>query len=119
MKTFIILPTQLFNYKYLNKNNKYILWEHPQYFTKYNFNKKKIILHRASMKYYFDYLKKKNFNVTYLNFNSEISVKNYSIFDPIDKINLSKNIEILESPNFLLTKNLYQQYREKTDKFIF
>ena len=39
---FIILPHQLFHKKYLPKNiKKIILWEHPQYFTKYNFNKKK------------------------------------------------------------------------------
>lgn len=54
----LLLPNQLFDIKYLKKYKKesIILYEHPQYFTKYNFNKKKLVLHRASMKYYFDYL---------------------------------------------------------------
>ena len=55
---FLILPHQLFNKKYLDKKYDFVLYEHPQYFKKYKFNKKKLILHRASMKYYFNYLKK-------------------------------------------------------------
>ena len=50
---FIILPHQLFEIKYLNKKFKYFIIEHHQYFKKYKFNKKKIILHRSSMKSYF------------------------------------------------------------------
>ena len=119
MKTFIILPHQLFNYKHLDKTKKIILWEHPQYFTKYKFNKKKLILHRASMKYYYDYLKKKDFKVKYINFNEKMTKKEYQIFDPIDKIKLPNKAEIIESPNFLLTKNDYAEYRQKTDKFLF
>ena len=53
---FIVLPHQLFEKKYLPKNiSKVYLWEHKQYFTKYKYNKKKLILHRASMKLYNDY----------------------------------------------------------------
>ena len=59
MDKFVILPNQLFDKKYLNKNNEYYLWEHPHYFEGYNYNKKKLILHRASMKYYFDYFEKR------------------------------------------------------------
>ncbi len=44
MDIFVILPNQLFDKKYLPKNFKFYLWEHPQYFTKYNFNKKKLII---------------------------------------------------------------------------
>ena len=56
----LILPHQLFDTKYFPKDVKVILFEHPQYFKKYNFNKKKLILHHASMKEYHDLLKKKN-----------------------------------------------------------
>ena len=57
----VILPHQLFDPKYFPKDVKeVILYEHPQYFKKYNFNKKKLILHRASMKEYYDLLKKKS-----------------------------------------------------------
>ena len=44
----VILPHQLYNIKILPKNiNEIIIWEHPHYFKSYNFNKKKLILHRA------------------------------------------------------------------------
>jgi deoxyribodipyrimidine photolyase-like uncharacterized protein len=48
---FLILPHQLFHIKYLKdyKDNYFYLYEHPQYFKKYNYNKKKLILHRASL----------------------------------------------------------------------
>ena len=56
----LILPHQLFDPKYFPEGvEDIILYEHPQYFKKYNFNKKKLMLHRASMKEYQDLLKKK------------------------------------------------------------
>jgi deoxyribodipyrimidine photolyase-related protein len=119
----IILPHQLFDIKTLsksiNKETKIILWEHPHYFTSYNYNKKKLILHRASMKYYKDYLTSDGYIVQYKNYNSKITTKSYTIFDPIDKIELPFEYELLESPNFLLTKEDYGIYRKKTEKYLF
>lgn len=63
MKTFVILPHQLFDVKYLDKKYKYVIYEHPHYFTTYNYNKKKIILHRGSMKYYQNHLKNKGYDI--------------------------------------------------------
>ena len=116
---FIILPHQLFNKKYLNKDNSYILYEHPQYFTKYKFNQKKIVLHRASMKYYYDYLKKNDFDVKYIDFDEKPKLDKYQLFDPIDDLKLTGDYELLDSPNFLLNDELHKKYREKTDKFTF
>lgn len=115
----LILPHQLFNIKYLKKykNNEILIYEHPQYFTKYNFNKKKLILHRASMKYYYDYLIKNCFIVKYLEYNEKLPDKEYIYFDPIDKIKIKG--EMIETPNFILNKEIYDKYRLKTDKFIF
>ena len=115
----LILPHQLFNIKYLKKykNNEILIYEHPQYFTKYNFNKKKLILHRASMKYYYDYLIKNGFIVKYLEYNEKLPDKEYIYFDPIDKIKIKG--EMIETPNFILNKEIYKKYRLKTDKFIF
>ena len=117
---FIILPHQLFHKKYLPKNiKKIILWEHPQYFTKYNFNKKKLILHRASMKHYYDYLKKNKYNIQYINFNKTPTYKKATLFDPIDKIKIP-NTTLIESPNFLLTKENYDAYKKKKgDTYMF
>ena len=115
----LILPNQLFNIEYLKKYKKHIIliYDHPQYFTKYNFNKKKLILHRASMKYYFDYLKKNNFKVKYLEYNEKLLNIDYLYFDPIDKIDIKG--EMIESPNFILDKKKYKKYRKKTKKFVF
>ena len=127
MNVLIILPHQLFEEKYLKQPikdhniDKIVLWEHPQYFTKYNFNKKKLILHRASMKYYEDYLKKEKYDVEYYEYNKKPKFKkkdNKIMFDPIDKLKYKVNV-MLESPNFLLTKENYELYRKKTDKFLF
>ena len=117
---FIILPHQLFHKKYLPKNiKKIILWEHPQYFTKYDFNKKKLILHRASMKHYYDYLKKNKYNIQYINFNKTPTYKKATLFDPIDKIKIP-NTTLIESPNFLLTKENYDAYKKKKgDSYMF
>lgn len=120
MITLVILPNQLFHIKYHPDNiKKYIIWEHPHYFKSYNYNKKKLILHRASMRCYYDYLKSKELSVKYINFDTELSEKNYTLFDPIDNIDLPNNYQILESPNFLLTKNHFEMYQNKTDKYIF
>ena len=57
----LLLPNPLFDSKYFPKDKeikKIIIYEHPQYFTKYNFNKKKLVLRKVSMKYYCDTLKK-------------------------------------------------------------
>jgi deoxyribodipyrimidine photolyase-related protein len=114
----LILPHQLFEYTFLEINyDEIILYEHPQYFTKYKFNKKKIILHRASMKYYYDYLIQKDYKVLYIEFNKKLPKGDYIYFDPIDKINVVGSM--VESPNFILNKEIYKKYRNKTDKFTF
>ena len=114
---FLILPHQLFDKKYLDKNNTHYIWEHPHYFTKYNYNKKKLVLHRASLQYYYQYLKNLNFKVKYIEYTKKLSISEYTLFDPIDKLDLCQ--EYIESPNFLLDTSLLSQYREKTDHYLF
>ena len=152
---FIILPNTLFEFDYINtsinkniryKNNKdenkkdikhtIIVWENPHYFKDYNFNKKKLILHRSSMKYYYDSLIEKikdkkysNYKVKYVDYNKKLSTRGFRkdglmMFDPINdpkmlKIPLLKECHIVETPNFLLTLEDYDEYRKKTDKFFF
>jgi deoxyribodipyrimidine photolyase-related protein len=129
----LILPHQLYNINILKKNitnnhndniKDIILWEHPHYFKKYNYNKKKLVLHRASMKYYYDLLKKNDYNVKYLEYDEKFKETDYILFDPIDKINLLKlpnKYTILESPNFLLTKENYKEFnnQRKSKRVIF
>ena len=122
MVVLIILPNTLFNLKYYPKDiTEIIIYEHPFYFTKYKFNKKKLILHRASMKYYMDYVSKK-YTTKYVNFNVKLNfskTKKYCTFDPVDPVPFSSKVNKIESPNFLLTMDDYTKYRKKTDKFSF
>ena len=116
---FVLLPTQLYDIQYLSKEYKYIIWEHPHYFTSYVYNKKKLLLHKSSMKYYYEYLQKNNFSVEYIEYKKSFSYKDYFIFDPVDKLLLPNNSTIVETPNFLLTKEDYKIYRNKTKSFVF
>ena len=123
---FLILPHQLFNIKYLKE------YEDHEIFLYMNIRnilkniiliKKKLMLHRASMRYYYDYLKDNDFKVRYFDFDEKPSLKEYILFDPIDefsgKYKLTGSYEFVETPNFLLTKEQYGKYREKTDKYMF
>ena len=63
----IIFPHQLFkHHPAVDKRRKVYLIEEELFFNQYNFNKKKLVLHRASMKYYEAYLKAKNISVEYI-----------------------------------------------------
>ncbi|WP_461453461.1 cryptochrome/photolyase family protein [Mucilaginibacter sp.] len=70
----LVFPHQLFkDHPAIHKSRPVYLVEDFLYFNQYNFNKKKLILHRASMKYYEDYLIKKGIVVNYIESNSELS----------------------------------------------
>jgi deoxyribodipyrimidine photolyase-related protein len=116
---FLLLPHQLFDYKYLDKSKSYILWEHPKYFKDYNFNKKKLLLHRGSMQYYYKYLLSKKYKIKYFTFKQLPKITNYEVFDPIDKIKLPGKYTILDSPNFLLSIEDNETLRKKSKSFFF
>lgn len=121
MNNFLILPNTLFELEHLkNKYKDYVfyIYEHPDFFKKYKFNKKKIILHRSSMMYYYDLLKSNNFKTHYIEFYKKLPSIPYTYFDPINKISIPNSI-MIESSNFILTKDMYSKYRTKTDKFKF
>ena len=63
----IIFPHQLFeNNKLLSKCDTIYMVEEFLFFKQYNFHKQKIILHRASMKFYESYLQSQKINVIYI-----------------------------------------------------
>lgn len=118
----ILFPNQLFKKKYIPKNVKNIyLIEEPAFFgfreKFYNFNKLKLILHRASMKYYYDYLKS-SYNIFYIDFNDV----NYNIFNEKnllafhyydyflnDKLK-NLNIKFLDTPNQVIKDIEFTEY---------
>ena len=125
----LIFPHQLFEQNPLiEKNGIYFLIEEPLFFSQYKFHVQKLIMHRSSMKFYYDFLKEKNLNVTYLeNQNSLSDIKNLipylkkENFDNISYINCIDNYldsrilniskqnniktNVLESPMFLNSKS--------------
>jgi deoxyribodipyrimidine photolyase-related protein len=122
MKIFLILPTQLFETNnYLKDMDRIIMIE--EFLT--NQHKQKLVLHRASMKYYYNKLKTKykNKKIEYIDYNKI----NYSklllgendiyMFDPIDNPIIEKlskfKITILDTPAFIETRKDLEEYRNK------
>jgi deoxyribodipyrimidine photolyase-related protein len=109
---YLIFPNQLF-YNIKNIDCTILLIEEPRYFTDFKFHKLKLAYHHATMKKYYDYLKKKNFKVKYINYNKVDDefyekLKNVTFVNPIDhkllkKLNKLVDCTILDSPQFLLT----------------
>ena len=112
---FLIFPTQLYNdVKILYEYKKIYLLEEPRYFTDFKFHKLKLAYHRASMKKYYDYLKKKKFHVTYIeydmvnvSFYKKIGVSTFMRL-PDNKLEaklhkiFGKNITMIDTINFLI-----------------
>lgn len=125
----LILPHQLYDKKKIPKTVSHIyMWEHPQYFTQYKYNKKRLVLHRASLQSYMDYLRgnSSKYTIKYYTYDDDekkilddIKGECY-MFDPIDNIKFpNKSFDILESPNFLLSRQNMKDYRLKTESFLF
>ena len=63
----LIFPHQLFkHHSQVKRSRPVYLVEETLFFNQYNFNKKKLVLHRASMKFYVNELSVKNINVNYI-----------------------------------------------------
>lgn len=116
-RPFLVFPNQLFRDIDEIVVPYIILVEDDTYFTKYRFHKNKLVLHRASMKYYADYLKDQGLSVEYWN---SADMKNfdydgeYVAYNPvdIDVMNLYKNVEWLETPYFLTSEKELRDYNQ-------
>ena len=102
MEASVIFPNQLFHeHPHLNKETLNFLVEEDSFFTSYNFHKKKLILHRASMKAFED--RSSAYNLIYVENDRNrtlINLFNLLRDNKVDKINL---IEVLD---FKLQKDL-------------
>ncbi len=114
MKTFIIYPNQLFKNLSNFANKKVLLIEEALFFTQYDFHIQKLVLHRASMKFYESYLKLNNILVEYFEDESYLEIyKNeevfiYELFDNYLEKKVYKNfsnITTLKNPNFINPKD--------------
>jgi deoxyribodipyrimidine photolyase-related protein len=100
METFLIFPHQLFEPL---QCPRVILVEDELFFSQYPFHKQKLVLHRASMKYYAKWLESKQIEVHYLenkDFGSLSRVflwlKNQNVFD----------LSVYEPSDYLLERRL-------------
>jgi deoxyribodipyrimidine photolyase-related protein len=72
MKVSLIYPHQLFyDHPALDHQAEVYLIEDPLFFTQYAFHKKKLILHRASMKAYEQYLQGHGYRVVYIEYSED------------------------------------------------
>jgi deoxyribodipyrimidine photolyase-related protein len=137
----IIFPHQLFQKSaVLDKHKRHYLVEEHLFFTQYPFHKEKLVLHRASMKAYEQYLLQNGFEVQYIDSTNELhdcrllirylakqKCTDISIIDPVDYLLMrrirracaSNNIalQILESPSFLNTLSGTQNYFDSKKKY--
>lgn len=117
IKNLLVLPNQLFNQIKEMEVKNIILYEAEEYFTKYNYNQKKLLLNRASMKNFYEELKKTNkAEISYIEYKTGLKdfmtkLDSLTVFDPINKGLKNKikktaasgktELKILENPNFL------------------
>lgn len=119
---FLLFPTQLFSdLSLLSKSKLIYLIEEPRYFDDFGFHKLKLAYHRASMKKYYDMLKKKKLNVKYIdcekvnnNFYKLIKSENelinifylgdFPLQNKLENI-FGKKLVINETLNFLIKTN--------------
>lgn len=126
----IIFPNQLFEKIPFPCDQKIFLVEEESFFNKFKFHKKKLILHRASMKFYFDFLVKNGFNVQYIDFNQswikilrKDGIKKLYVIDVVDfslkeKI-LKNNFDVIwiSSPSFLTSQIDFDNFFESKNHF--
>lgn len=128
MKTIqLIFPHQLFQLNPLfSIEGSIYLIEEFLFFNQYNFHKQKIAFHRATMKYYEDFLLKKGFSVNYIQSTErksdirilishlhDLGIESIAVVDPVDdwltrRITNScqkfkMKLKVFESPQFLNT----------------
>ena len=125
----IILPNQLYKeHPAIHNNIPAYLVEEWHFFNQYQFHKEKLVLHRASMKFYEQFLKAQGVVVHYIESNKiqnkcellieqlhSNKVKQIHIVDPVDNWLLEKikssckkygiELTIYDNPNFLNTIN--------------
>jgi deoxyribodipyrimidine photolyase-related protein len=121
----IILPNQLFP-EPVNEDRKYIV-EHSRYFTDFDFHRKKLMLHRASMTAYSE-----TFDVEYIEYDQDIAEifreeDKIRMYDPVDhKVRnqleglaekFDTELTFVENPGFMASMEFNEEYFESHEYF--
>ncbi len=111
MKRFLLYPHQLFERIEVLRGYEVCLVEESLFFTQYPFHAQKLVLHRASMKRYADYLRSRNIIVRYIEesgcealYRSGGEVVCYDVADDWLERKIRRSFDrvtFLQSPNFL------------------
>lgn len=133
-KIIVVLPTQLFKNPELipkrSKDTVYIV-EHPLYFSSYPYHKLKLIMHRATMKAYFDYVKDALCvsNVSYVDhkdykdFAANLRRQGGEVvmYDPVDHTIYAEfhdlSVKYADSPMFYCSRDSVYEYYAKHKRF--
>ena len=113
----IVLPNQLFKESLFHKKHfKIFMVEEHLFFNQYKFHKQKISFHRATMKFYYDYLNKFGCDIEYV----ESFSKESNIQVLVEKINFLgyEIIEIYDPVDYLIGKRLKKTCNELNIKLI-
>ena len=137
----IIFPHQLFKKSaLLDKNKRHYLVEEHLFFTQYPFHKEKLVLHRASMKAYEQYLLQEGYQVQYIDSTDALhdcrlliahlakqKCADISMIDPVDYLLMRRikracasnhiKLQVMESPSFLNTLSGTQNYFDTKKKY--
>lgn len=135
---FIIFPHQLFkDVSLLKQVDEVYLVEEYLFFNQYKFHKQKLVLHRASMKYYEDFLQQKNIKANYveaisnpsdirvlLNEIENTTIHFYDVCDNwlekrINKVGKKNNNKLIEhtTPLFINSKQDLETYFSSRTKY--
>jgi deoxyribodipyrimidine photolyase-related protein len=121
----IILPNQLFD-EPVEEDTKYLV-EHSRYFTDFTFHKKKLILHRASMKAY-----NRELDAEYVEYDEDIAgifkkEDRIRMYDPVDHKVRNQlealaekhdtELAFLEHPGFMASMDYNEEYFESHEYF--
>jgi deoxyribodipyrimidine photolyase-related protein len=105
MDAVLVLPNQLFrDHPHIAEAGPVYLVEEDAYFTRFRFHKKKLVLHRASMKAYQERLAEQDFDVRYVENKSDTLDVLYQMFleDGVD------NVVCTEMLDYGLEKRVYE-----------
>ena len=107
----LVFPHQLYEENpCLDKSRRVFIIEDDLFFTKQPFHKQKLVLHRATMKFYADYLQNKGLRVTYIEQSDYQGIENFFKKNLYDE-NV-KQIHFCDPVDFLLSKRI-KRYAEK------
>lgn len=132
-KAFLVYPHQLFqDIDLILGYDMVFLVEEPLFFSEFRFHKQKLVLHRASMKAYEEYLQKKGVRTAYIGFHSlkdtgsivDIVLKkgctSVGMYDPVDDWLSGRltgafsrseiELSMLETPMFLTRPAEFQEF---------